>query len=636
MDENVGKGIVSIEADAKGLGKDIEKQVDAQSGHATSSGKSFGDKWGGALKLAAGSAIAAAVIAFAKSTVNAASDLNESANAVKVTFGGAADGITKLGEKAATAVGLSTNEFNSLAVRFSSFAMTVAGSGGDVVGTMDDMTKRAADFASVMNLDVKDAANIFQSGLAGESEPLRQYGIDLSAAAVSAFALSHGIADNAATMTEAQKVQARYGLLMEQTAKTAGDFANTSDGLANRQRIMAAQFENVKAKIGTALLPILAVAVGFITNQVIPAFIKIRDVVSAAFQWIDDNKAIVIAAFTGVAIAVGIVLVPAFIAWATTAGAAAVATIAAAAPIIALGVAAAALAAGIVWLYQNCAIFRDIVNAVRDFIVDKLVPAFMAIWHFISDNIIPIISTLVEVYIKALILEFNAVKFVITEIVIPALQVIWAFIRDKVIPIFEAIISTIITVATAVGEKISAIVGFITGIPGRIGNVLSSLWDDLKIGIESARQWVSDKIDAVVDFATKLPGRMAGIFVGMWDGIKDAFRAAINFIIRGWNSLHFKLPEFDTHIPGVGKIGGFDIGVPHINELANGGVITRPTLALLGETRVTEIASPEPLMRQIVREESGGGMPAIVVNNNRRDIGVGDLNHILAMARLAA
>jgi hypothetical protein len=186
-----------------------------------------------------------------------ASDLEESINAVRVTFGEAGEGILQLGRDAAKAVGLSNVEFNGLAVQFSSFAEKVAGEGGDVVQTLADMTGRAADFASVMNIDVAQAATIFQSGLAGETEPLKKFGIDLSAAAVGAFAVANGISASASAMSEADKVQARYGLLMEQTAKTAGDFANTSDGMANQQRILKAEFKNLSDGIGAGVLPML-------------------------------------------------------------------------------------------------------------------------------------------------------------------------------------------------------------------------------------------------------------------------------------------------------------------------------------------------------------------------------------------
>ena len=203
-------------------------------------------------------AVVGAVGAMAHKSIEAASRLGESVNAVNVTFGQSAAGIKDLGEQAAESVGLSNAEFNGLAVQFSSFADTIAGKGGDVVGTIDDMTHRAADFASVMNIDVAEAARLFQSGLAGETEPLKKFGIDLSAAAVDAHALEKGMVDSKSEMTEAIKVQARYSLLMEETEKTAGDFANTSDGLANSQRILSAKIEDTAAKAGKQLLPAMA------------------------------------------------------------------------------------------------------------------------------------------------------------------------------------------------------------------------------------------------------------------------------------------------------------------------------------------------------------------------------------------
>lgn len=217
-------------------------------------GKSFTNFGIGALAVAAG--IGAGLLATGKS----ASDLGESVNAVKVTFGKAADGILKLGEDAATSVGLSNAAFNGLAVQFSSFATTIAGKGGDVVATMQELTGRAADFASVMNIDVAEAARVFQSGLAGETEPLKKFGIDLSDTAVKAFAASHGIGEFGAQLTEQEKVTARYGLLMEQTNKTQGDFANTSDSAANATRIAKAELENASASLGAAFTPAIAFA----------------------------------------------------------------------------------------------------------------------------------------------------------------------------------------------------------------------------------------------------------------------------------------------------------------------------------------------------------------------------------------
>ena len=108
-----------------------------------------------------------ALAAVAKSATKEASDLGESINAVAVVFGDSSKEILKLSNAASKSVGLSKKDFNSLAVQFSSFATKIAGKGGKVSSVIEKLTKRSADFASVMNIDVADAAAKFQSGLAG-------------------------------------------------------------------------------------------------------------------------------------------------------------------------------------------------------------------------------------------------------------------------------------------------------------------------------------------------------------------------------------------------------------------------------------------------------------------------------------
>ena len=98
-----------------------------------------------------------------------------------------------------------------------------------------------------------------------------------------------------------------------------------------------------------------------------------------------------------------------------------------------------------------------------------------------------------------------------------------------------------------------------------------------------------------------MPGRIAGAARGMFDGIWQAFRSAINMIVDGWNGLRFGIPEIDTHIPGIGKVGGGDFGVPQIPHLAQGGLITATGLVY---AHAGEAITPAPAAR------SG---PAVVV-----------------------
>ena len=254
--------------------KNLAKATKGAQGSFDKLGKNFAKIGKNIAKVTAGIGIGlgVAVASQIKPAIDAASDLSEGINAVNVSFGDAAEGVLKLGENAARGLGLSKTELYGIATQFSSFANTIAGEGGDIVKVVDDISNRGADFASVFNLEVGDALAKFQSGLAGSSEPLRAYGIDLSAATVEAHALEMGIWDGTDAMTESEKVQARYSSLMEQTDKVTGDFANTSDGLANQQRILKATLEDTRAEIGEKFMPIMQEIQTFILETVIPAF----------------------------------------------------------------------------------------------------------------------------------------------------------------------------------------------------------------------------------------------------------------------------------------------------------------------------------------------------------------------------
>ena len=232
--------------DSKGL-RAAQYQLNKISGNVSNLSRNF---------AIAGTALAGFGVFLGKS-VQQASSLSESINAVNVSFGKSAEGILKFGQTAATSLGVSQVEFNNAAVRFSAFADRIVGAGGDASGFISEITTRASDFASVFNIEVAEALQVFQSGLAGEAEPLKRFGVNLLDTEVKAFAAANGIGGIGRQLTETEKVQARYGLLMERTNKTAGDFANTSNGLANQLRITKAEVTNTQAEIGNALLPVL-------------------------------------------------------------------------------------------------------------------------------------------------------------------------------------------------------------------------------------------------------------------------------------------------------------------------------------------------------------------------------------------
>lgn len=198
--------------------------------------------------------------AFMHQTVEAASALGESINAVNKVFDASSERVQAWGRENANQIGLSTRAFNQMATPLGSMLKNQGLSLDEVTDHTIKLTQRAADMASVFNTDVTDALVAIQAGLRGEQDPLERYGVSLSAVSVEARALADSHKTSAAQLTNQEKALARLNLIYEQTADTAGDFRDTADGLANAQRIATATMEDAKAKIGAAFIPIMAKA----------------------------------------------------------------------------------------------------------------------------------------------------------------------------------------------------------------------------------------------------------------------------------------------------------------------------------------------------------------------------------------
>ena len=195
-------------------------------------------------------------------------DLQESQNAANVVFGEAIGIMDDYGKTVATTAGLSRAEFNQLGAVTGAFLKNVGFDTEQAAEETIKLTERASDMASIFNTDVSQALNAIQSGLKGEFNPLEQFGVKLNAAAIEARALSMGLADAEGNISDSAKATAALALVMEQTDQFAGDFVNTSDGLANSMKIAKAQFTDAAAALGTQLLPIGLKIVEFLSGLI--------------------------------------------------------------------------------------------------------------------------------------------------------------------------------------------------------------------------------------------------------------------------------------------------------------------------------------------------------------------------------
>ena len=255
---------------------------------ATGDVNTFGDKMGKVGK-AVGVALAAAAVAagamaikIGVDAVKAASDLSETISKVSVIFGSTSKEIEKFAAGAAKSLGQTKQQALDAAATFATFGKSAGLAGNDLVNFSTDFVSLASDLASFNNTSPEQAITAIGSALRGEAEPLRAYGVLLDDASLRQKALELGlISTTKNALTPQQKVLAAQKLIFEQTTVAQGDFARTSDGLANSTRIMTAQLENAKTTIGMALLPIVLKLAQAFSTYVIPVVEKISKAFSS-------------------------------------------------------------------------------------------------------------------------------------------------------------------------------------------------------------------------------------------------------------------------------------------------------------------------------------------------------------------
>ena len=204
----------------------------------------------------------AALANAAKASVKLASDLTEVQNVVDTTFGDNAGAVNEWAANAAEAFGMSELQAKQFNGTMGAMLKSMGLADDEVLTMSTSMVGLAGDFASFYNLDHQEAFDKIRAGISGETEPLKQLGINMSVANLEAYALSQGITKSYTSMTQAEQATLRYNYLMSTTADAQGDFAKTSGSLANQLRIAQLQVQNLGAAIGEALLPMATQMVG--------------------------------------------------------------------------------------------------------------------------------------------------------------------------------------------------------------------------------------------------------------------------------------------------------------------------------------------------------------------------------------
>jgi hypothetical protein len=196
------------------------------------------------------------VAAFAKESIMAASNMEESLSKVRVVFGEGAAEVEAFGKGAAQNLGISNQAALEAAGTYGNLFQAFGLGQGEAQKMSTNLVQLAADMASFNNTSIDQAITALRSGLSGETEPLKRFGVALSEVRLKEEALRMGlIKTTSGTLPVAIKSQAAYSLILKDTALAQGDYARTADGTANTMKTLQAKMEDAKVALGEALMP---------------------------------------------------------------------------------------------------------------------------------------------------------------------------------------------------------------------------------------------------------------------------------------------------------------------------------------------------------------------------------------------
>jgi hypothetical protein len=192
--------------------------------------------------------------------VMSASNFEAEFEGVNQVFKDAAGSVQAFAEQASRTAGLSATEALQASKTFGLFA-TGAGLGvQEAANFSTTMVQLAGDLGSFNDVPTADALAAIQSGLMGQSEPLRQFGVFLDDARLKAEALNMGIYNGSGPLSTQQKMMASYSAILAQTTVQQGDFVKYGDTLGNQLKTISSDFENLTKDIGLMLIPVITEA----------------------------------------------------------------------------------------------------------------------------------------------------------------------------------------------------------------------------------------------------------------------------------------------------------------------------------------------------------------------------------------
>ncbi len=551
--------------------------------------KAVGDKMSSAGKKLT-TAVTLPLVGIGTAATKMAMDAEESENLFEVAMGTMAGDARKWSEETSKALSLNAFNVRKNVATYNSMLTSMGLASEESLKMSEGLTQLSYDMASFYNLKPEEAFEKLKSGISGEAEPLKALGILVNDNTIKTYAYSNGIAKQGEQLTEAQKVQARYGAILDATKNAQGDLARTMDSPTNKIRAMKEQAQQIGIQFGQILIPILEkliavikplmdkfqglskeqqeqiVKIGLIVAAVGPIILiigKVVTIIGTLFSIVSTVSG-AIAAAGGVSAAFGAVL------GALTGPVA-----------IVIAVITGLIAVGVL-LYKNW-------DAIKEFMVKM--------WEQVkvsTSNAVLALKTVISS-------TFNAIKSVVLAItngISNAIKTSWNAIKTITSTVWNGIKNIIIGI-------LNGIKGTVHGTINIISSIISGVWNGIKTVTVAVWGGIKTAITTPINLA------------------RDAVKNAVNAIVGFFRNI--RLPEIripKIKLPHFRLNGEFNLLPPRVPSLsvewyAKGGIFNRPSVIGVGEAG-TEAVLPIDRLDDILAK----ALEKIKVKGNGNDNGL--------------
>jgi hypothetical protein len=196
------------------------------------------------------------ILAVGAGAIKLASDFEESLNKVNVSFGESSKEVQAFAKTTLNNFGIAEGSALEMAALFGDMGTSIGLTDKQAAGMSTTLVGLVGDLASFKNIRHDIAQTALASVFNGETESLKKLGVIMTQANLQQFALENGITKTIKQMTEAEKVQLRFNFVLARTKNAQGDYLNTINGVANSTRNLQESVKELGEQFGKELLPL--------------------------------------------------------------------------------------------------------------------------------------------------------------------------------------------------------------------------------------------------------------------------------------------------------------------------------------------------------------------------------------------